>query len=91
MPAKSAFVPLALVAALVMSSANAPVMFDGLGTSGPQISAGRIRGLAVTATKRVPALPDVPTSAEAGLPGFRLNMVRRVCAGGERRRRWSRG
>ncbi len=73
MPAKSAFVPLALVAALVMSPANAPVMFDGLGTSGPQISAGRIRGLAVTATKRVPALPDVPTSAEAGLPGFELS------------------
>ena len=48
-------------------------MFDGLGTSGPQIAAGRIRGLAVTATKRVPALPDVPTSAEAGLPGFELS------------------
>ncbi len=52
---------------------HVPVMFDGLGTSGPQIAAGAIRGLAVTTTKRVPSLPDVPTSAEAGLPGFEFS------------------
>jgi tripartite-type tricarboxylate transporter receptor subunit TctC len=52
---------------------HVPVAFDGLGTSGPQIAAGKLRGLAITATKRVPALPDVPTSAEAGLPGFEFS------------------
>ncbi|MBX9845673.1 MAG: tripartite tricarboxylate transporter substrate binding protein [Xanthobacteraceae bacterium] len=49
---------------------HVPVVFDGLGTSAPQIAAGNLRGLAITAPKRVKALPDVPTSAEAGLPGF---------------------
>ncbi|MBK9114452.1 MAG: tripartite tricarboxylate transporter substrate binding protein [Betaproteobacteria bacterium] len=36
----------------------------------PQIKAGKLRGLVVTATKRSPALPDVPTIAESGFPGF---------------------
>ena len=52
---------------------HVPVMFDGLGTSGPQILAGTLRGLAVAAPKRVPGLPDVPTSAEAGLPGYEVS------------------
>jgi tripartite-type tricarboxylate transporter receptor subunit TctC len=36
----------------------------------PQIKAGRIRPLAVTTAKRSVSLPDVPTIAESGLPGF---------------------
>jgi tripartite-type tricarboxylate transporter receptor subunit TctC len=36
----------------------------------PQVQAGKIRALAVTSSSRLPALPDVPTVAEAGLPGF---------------------
>jgi tripartite-type tricarboxylate transporter receptor subunit TctC len=35
-----------------------------------QVKSGRIRALAVTSDKRVAALPDVPTLAEAGLPGY---------------------
>ncbi|HEY4065624.1 MAG TPA: tripartite tricarboxylate transporter substrate binding protein [Burkholderiaceae bacterium] len=35
-----------------------------------QVKSGRIRALAVTSDKRVSAIPDVPTLAEAGLPGF---------------------
>jgi tripartite-type tricarboxylate transporter receptor subunit TctC len=34
------------------------------------IKAGKLRALAVTSDKRVPALPDVPTLSEAGVPGF---------------------
>jgi tripartite-type tricarboxylate transporter receptor subunit TctC len=36
----------------------------------PQLSAGRVRALAVTTGKRAPQLPDVPTMQEAGVPGY---------------------
>jgi tripartite-type tricarboxylate transporter receptor subunit TctC len=36
------------------------------------IQAGRLRGLAIAARSRSPLLPDLPTSAEAGFPGFEL-------------------
>ena len=38
-----------------------------------QIRAGAIRGYAITTDARVPALPDVPTTAEAGLPAMRMS------------------
>ena len=41
-------------------------------TTLPFTSAGRLRPLAVTTTTRVDAYPDVPTMAEAGLPGYEL-------------------
>jgi tripartite-type tricarboxylate transporter receptor subunit TctC len=46
--------------------------FDGLGTSATQISQGGVRALAVAAARRVPAFPDLPTAAEAGLPGYEV-------------------
>lgn len=46
------------------------VMFDGLGSSAPQIASGNLVGLAVAADKRSPSAKDVPTSAEAGLKGY---------------------
>jgi tripartite-type tricarboxylate transporter receptor subunit TctC len=46
------------------------IMFTVGPSAVPQIKAGRIRGLAVTTTKRSAALPDIPTIAESGLPGF---------------------
>ena len=47
-----------------------PLIFDGLPQSLPYIKAGRLRALGVTTAKRSPALPDVPTIAEAGVPGY---------------------
>lgn len=41
-----------------------------LATAMPLIQAGRIRALAVTGAKRAPTVPEVPTIAEAGVPGF---------------------
>src|SRR5262245_45063531 len=39
-------------------------------TAKPNVEAGRLRALAIAGAKRSPALPDVPTIAEGGLPGF---------------------
>lgn len=49
------------------------MIFDGLGSSAPQIKAGRIKALAVAASKRSPAFPDVPTAKEAGLDGYEVS------------------
>lgn len=46
------------------------VMFDILGSSLPHIQAGKLKPIAVTSAKRSPALPNVPTMAEAGLANF---------------------
>lgn len=51
---------------------HVPLVFDGLGSSAPQIRGGQLRALAVAAPKRVPAFPDVPTAAEAGVPGYEV-------------------
>ena len=50
--------------------AHIPVLFASLGTAVPHIRSGKIKGLAVTSTSRVPAIPEVPTVAELGFPGF---------------------
>jgi tripartite-type tricarboxylate transporter receptor subunit TctC len=46
------------------------LMFDNLPSALPQIKAGKLRALGVTSATRAAALPDVPTIAESGLPGF---------------------
>src|SRR5437868_3085686 len=47
-----------------------PMSFNNGPESIGQISAGKVRALAVTTAKRAPFLPDVPTMAEAGVPGY---------------------
>lgn len=45
-------------------------MIDNTAVQAPYIKAGKVRALFVTSEKRSPALPDVPTAQEAGMPGF---------------------
>lgn len=52
---------------------HVPIVFDGLGSSAPQIRSGQLRALAIAAPTRVPAFPDVPTAAEAGLSGYEVS------------------
>ncbi|MDR6871644.1 tripartite-type tricarboxylate transporter receptor subunit TctC [Bosea sp. BE125] len=48
------------------------VMFDGLGSSAPQISGGALRALAVAAPARSEVIASVPTAKEAGLEGYEV-------------------
>jgi len=48
------------------------VMSDNAQSIGPHVKAGRLRGLAVTTHNRAAAYPDLPTVAEAGVPGFEI-------------------
>lgn len=54
-------------------SAQVDMVFDGLGSSAPQIQGGQIHGIAVAAGQRNPATPNVPTAAEAGLQNFEVS------------------
>ncbi len=60
---------------------GAPAMIDLLGgrisayystpsTAGPHLESGKLRALAVTGATRLPSMPNVPTIAESGFPGF---------------------
>ena len=47
-----------------------PMMFDNMPAVLPQVQGGSVRAIAVAGAKRATALPDVPTVAEQGVPGF---------------------
>ena len=49
-----------------------PLAFDTNVATAPQLAAGKIKALALTSSRRLAALPGVPTMAEAGFPGFEL-------------------
>ena len=51
---------------------NADVAFQNLGSITQHVKAGKMKILAVTGAKRDPAAPDVPTLAEAGVPGIEV-------------------
>jgi tripartite-type tricarboxylate transporter receptor subunit TctC len=53
-------------------SGSCQLMFDSPPSVLPQIRAGKLRAIAVTGLERIPELPDVPTVAESGLPGFEV-------------------
>jgi tripartite-type tricarboxylate transporter receptor subunit TctC len=49
---------------------NIQAMFLSYGTGQAHFKSGRVRVLAVTSAQRSPAMPDIPTIAEAGVPGY---------------------
>ena len=53
-----------------LAGGQVQLMFDNLPSSLQLIKGGKLRPLAVTSAQRSSALPDIPTVAEAGLPGF---------------------
>ncbi|MBL8376452.1 MAG: tripartite tricarboxylate transporter substrate binding protein [Burkholderiales bacterium] len=46
------------------------MMFNSVAAVGPMVKEGKLRGIAVTGARRSSGVPDVPTFAEAGLPGY---------------------
>jgi tripartite-type tricarboxylate transporter receptor subunit TctC len=58
------------MAIVSLLSGEISVMFTTPPTAMPYLKAGRLRPLGVTTTTRIEALPDVPTIAEAGVPGY---------------------
>ncbi|HYF17776.1 MAG TPA: tripartite tricarboxylate transporter substrate-binding protein [Ramlibacter sp.] len=51
-------------------SGQVDMMFDGLGSSAAHVKGGRIKALMVSGNKRNPAIPDVPSASEVGLPDY---------------------
>jgi tripartite-type tricarboxylate transporter receptor subunit TctC len=46
------------------------MMFNTMGATLPHVKGGQVRGLAVSTAERFPTVPELPTVAESGLPGF---------------------
>ena len=52
---------------------HVPYMWSVISIITPHVKSGRMKGLAIAAEKRAPGLPDVPTTAEAGMPDFAVS------------------
>jgi tripartite-type tricarboxylate transporter receptor subunit TctC len=49
------------------------MLFDQMATAVPHVKGGKVRALGVTTVARSPAMPNVPTIAEAGVPGYEMS------------------
>jgi tripartite-type tricarboxylate transporter receptor subunit TctC len=49
---------------------NVSILFDSVTTAKPHVEAKRLKALGISSLKRSPIVPDIPTIAESGLPGF---------------------
>jgi tripartite-type tricarboxylate transporter receptor subunit TctC len=55
-------------------SGQIQLLFDSVPTMAPWIKSGKVRAMGTSGTKRSPILPEVPTIAEAGVPGFQATL-----------------
>lgn len=53
---------------------NSQVVMDMMFSATPQVQGGKLKAIAQTGARRSPAMPEVPTVAESGLPGFELSV-----------------
>lgn len=60
-------------ATVALFTGQVQVIINVFAPAGQYVQAGKLRALAVASSRRHPLLPDVPTAAEAGLPGFEVN------------------
>ena len=60
--------------------AQVPIGFSALPPAVSHIKAGKMRALAVTSSVRVPAMPDIPTVAESGIPDFEGDTLQLIVA-----------
>jgi tripartite-type tricarboxylate transporter receptor subunit TctC len=56
-----------------LQSGQIQLIFDNLTSIAPHVKAGRVRGLGVSSARRSLIFPDIPTIAEAGVPGYETN------------------
>ena len=57
---------------LDLIAGRVPVMMTGVVSGVPHVRGGRLRALGVSDTKRTAVMPEVPTIAEAGVPGYEV-------------------
>jgi len=60
-------------AAAAVVAGEVQAMFSSPAPAMPHLKSGKVRGIAYTGPKRHPAMPDVPTTAEAGLPSYQID------------------
>jgi tripartite-type tricarboxylate transporter receptor subunit TctC len=60
-------------AAADVLAGHVPYMWSVISIITPHVKSGRMKGLAIAADKRAPGLPDVPTTAEGGMPNFAVS------------------
>lgn len=53
-----------------LMSGQVAILFDNIMTAQPNVKAGKVKALAISSPSRSPLVPEVPTVAESGLPGF---------------------
>ncbi len=71
-------------ALIALVSGEVAMLFSNASFTLPQVKAGKIRALAVTGTHRSPVAPELPTVAEAGVPGFELDELPSTGSAGTR-------
>lgn len=59
-------------AVIDLIAGNVQIYFSTVPAALPQVKAGRLRALAVTSSKRLNNIPEIPTVSESGLPGFEV-------------------
>ncbi|MGZ5092535.1 MAG: Bug family tripartite tricarboxylate transporter substrate binding protein [Burkholderiales bacterium] len=64
--------------AALMGGSEIHMLFDSTATSIGHIRSGRIKGLAIASRTRSPALPELPTFGESGMPGFEVGVAHGV-------------